>query len=83
MTERPSKTLRKISKQRQREFVPGQEPNKSYTRQFRKTRMSWPIALIYMKRKDVLAFVIIILTILAIGGIYMLYQFFLWLINIL
>ena len=59
MVERPSKTFRRVRKLREEEFIPSGEPGKSYKRMFKKTRMSWPLALIYFKRGDVLAVILL------------------------
>ena len=79
MVEKPSKIIRKISKQRKKEFLPEQAPSQPYVRQFRKTRMSWPIALIYMGRKDILVLVLVVLGFFTAGALFMLYHVYLWL----
>lgn len=41
--------------------MPPTDPSIPYKRQYTKTKMSWPLALIYNKRVDVLVLVIILL----------------------
>lgn len=76
--ERPSKAFKRVRKQREDEFIPPGQPDRSYQRRFTKTKMSWPLALWYAKRLDVLAAVTIFIGLIIAGVGYILYLCLKW-----
>jgi hypothetical protein len=54
MMKSEEKIIKSINQQRKREYVPPIEPDHSYTRQFNRTRMSWPMFLLMNKKYNVL-----------------------------
>lgn len=78
MKEKPGKILKKISKEREKEWMPSTDPERPYRRTMIKTRFSWPMHLLYEGRWDVLVVVIIIVClfgIVAVIGLYFLVGF--------
>lgn len=69
-----SKTLiKRVQKQRDKEYVPPFEPNRPYKRTFKKTRMSWPLRLLYDKKYDVFITIVLLFALAIIG-----FAFLLW-----
>ena len=81
MVERPGKTFKRVQKMREEEFTPPGEPTKSYKRVYKKTKMSWPLALIYFKRGDVLVAVALLYIAAAIGSCLVIYLALQWLLR--
>jgi len=79
MSDKPAKIIKKIHKEREREFVPPGDPTQKYQRQYRKVRMHWLWNLWYTKRKDVILLVALITTVVCIVGGYALYLLLSWL----
>jgi len=77
MAEKARNIFKIIKKQREQEFIPPNDPSQSYYRTFDKTRMSWPIALLYKGRIDILALIVILIVFMAICVIAFLYIFIL------
>ena len=67
--ENHNKIMKRVIKQRDREFVPPYDPTTTYKRTFDRTKMSWPLALLWKGRYDILVFVsiVIILLMIALG----------------
>ena len=84
--EKPSKTFKRIKKQRQEEFLPPVDPTQPYKRNFEKTRMSWPVALLYSRDKNathLLIFLILFLGIIIIIVGYLGWLFLKWFLDVL
>lgn len=75
MDEKPHKAIKQINKQRQREYLPPVEPDRSYKRQFTKTKMSWPMYLLLKKQYAVLLVVIAAIAALFVAVIWVVWNF--------
>lgn len=83
MIEKPSKVIKRMRKEREREFTPDMDPSQSYARQFQKTRMGWFTMLIYKGRYDVIAIVVIVGALATIGIVIGAYYLLTWLWKVL
>ncbi len=84
--EKPSKTFKRVRKQREDEFIPPYDPRSPYKRNFEKTHMSWPTALLYSKSKNanyLLLFILVISLIIGAFGVWMLYKAVMWFLEFL
>jgi len=78
MKEKPNKILKRISKEREREWTPSTDPERPYKRVTIRTRLWWPTALAYEGRWDVLLVMIIIYVLAGaaiIAGLYFVIKF--------
>lgn len=55
MVEKPSKTFKRVKRQREEEFTPPHDPSRPFNRQYQKSRMPWQLEVIRRGRWDVLA----------------------------
>ena len=84
MVEKPSKIIKRLEKRRDKEFLPPHDPERPYKRRFQRTHMSWPVALLYSRDKNakyLLIFLFIILAFIIIGGMWLLYYLFLFILQ--
>ena len=79
--ERPSKTFKRVRKQREFEFIPPHNPNVSHVRHYRKARMSWMLDLIYRGRVDVLMALALLIGLLLVALGFVIYIAVNWLLN--
>lgn len=83
MVEKPSKTFKRVIKQREKDFYPPFKPDKPFKRQYRKIKLSWPMSLIYNKRTDVLIVVLLVLGVLLVVAFFILYHIVFWIFDLL
>jgi len=77
------KALKRIEKQKQKQSLLERPYNESYNRKIIHTEMPWPLQLISMGKKDVLIFIILVLGIITIAGIYLLYRLILFILELI
>jgi len=83
MSEKPSKVIKRMRKEREKEFTPQFDPSQPFTRQYHKTRMNWFTMLWYRGRYDVIAVVMIVAVAATVAIVIGAYYFLTWLWNMI
>ena len=68
---------------KKREQLLSQNPQQTYRRKIIYTKMSWPLQVWLMGRKDIVIFIILLIVLGIVAGTYIIYRLILWLIEVL